>query len=156
MTPMERVPKYGVGKRMGPNIYLHKSALGAVPGLLEQIEARGYTRADFDVVKFQDFSPATGNISLIRCSEFNTVDEPAVEGSIILRADGTEGKWRAPQGDKAWIYHHKWLFVLPDYEGFDVEASVQRSRNWLALDGVDKSRIGQRAFWEKEVIPRIF
>jgi hypothetical protein len=155
MIRPKRVVNYGAGKRMGPSIYLHKSALDAVPGLREKIESRGYTEADFDVVKFNDFPTSSGNISLIRCSEFDAVDEPAVESSIILYPDGTERRWKAPQGDKAWIYHHKWLFVLPEYEGFDVEESEQRSRKWLALGGVDKSRIGQRSFWENEVVPRI-
>jgi hypothetical protein len=45
------------------------------------------------------------------------------------------------------IWHHKWLWVTDDYEGFDVEASFQRSQVWLALDDVEMSRIGNPKYW---------
>jgi hypothetical protein len=51
--------------------------------------------------------------------------------------------------------HHKRLFVADDYDGFDVEASKQRSRKWLALDGIDFRRIGKKSFWEQSVVPRL-
>lgn len=45
--------------------------------------------------------------------------------------------------------------VQDDYAGFDVDASKQRSRVWLALENVDKTRIGRRSFWERTVVPRL-
>jgi hypothetical protein len=45
------------------------------------------------------------------------------------------------------IWHHKWLWVMDDYKGFDVEASFQRSQVWLALDDVDMYRIGNPEYW---------
>ena len=54
-----------------------------------------------------------------------------------------------------YIYHHKWLFVTDDYSGFNVEASKERSRLWLGLDGVDKKRSGRKSYWVNNVLPRI-
>jgi hypothetical protein len=134
---------------MGRCLYLHRSALDAVPGLSERAAQAGIT--EFDVVKVNE---DTGSLSFIRSSDFDTANEPTVESSILLKRDGTQHKVALPQADP-WIYHHKWLFVADAYPGFDVEASKQRSRNWLALEGVDTSRIGKRSFWEVKVVPRI-
>jgi hypothetical protein len=54
-----------------------------------------------------------------------------------------------------YIYHHKWLFVADDYDGFDVEESKARSDAWLALPEVDKSRIGRACYWHTHVVPRL-
>ncbi len=54
-----------------------------------------------------------------------------------------------------YIYHHKWLFVPDDYTGFNVAESKARSEQWIALSGVDRSRIGRLSFWEQNVVPRL-
>jgi len=54
-----------------------------------------------------------------------------------------------------YIYHHKWLFVADNYQGFDVAASKQRSELWMKLPDVDRSRIGRKSFWETQVVRRI-
>ena len=54
-----------------------------------------------------------------------------------------------------YIYHHKWLFVADDYDGFDVEESKSRSDAWLALPQVDKSRIGRACYWHTHVVRRL-
>jgi len=48
-----------------------------------------------------------------------------------------------------------WRFVADDYAGFDVAASKQRSLTWMALEGIDKTRIGRKSYWVKLVIPRL-
>ena len=48
-----------------------------------------------------------------------------------------------------------WRFVADDYAGFDVAASKQRSLTWMALEGIDKTRIGRKSYWVKQVIPRL-
>jgi len=53
------------------------------------------------------------------------------------------------------IYHHKWLFVADDYQGFDVVASKTRSEQWIALGDVDRSRIGRKSYWEERVVPQL-
>ena len=36
-----------------------------------------------------------------------------------------------------YIYHHKWLFVADDYDGFDVEESKARSGAWLCQTSIN-------------------
>ena len=56
------------------------------------------------------------------------------------------------------IYHHKWMFVDDDYNGFDIQESKRRSSLWR--DAIDKyaeqnnikkrtisSRIGKQNYW---------
>jgi hypothetical protein len=45
--------------------------------------------------------------------------------------------------------------LADDYVGFDVELSKTRSRQWIALGNVDRSRIGRKSYWEEQVVPRI-
>jgi len=52
------------------------------------------------------------------------------------------------------IYHHKWLFVKDDYQGFDVDKSKERSAEWLQVsDRINMSKIGTLNYWEDEVLP---
>jgi hypothetical protein len=95
----------------------------------------------------------TGSVSFIACPDFDTAEEPTVGAVMTVRHDGTT-RSRSQLADPH-IYHHKWLFVDDDYAGFDVEASKVRSAVWLALDNVDKSRIGTKSYWEKRVVPRL-
>ena len=72
---------------------------------------------------------------------------------VVVRADGTVERRSLPADP--YIYHHKWLFVAEDYAGFDVEESKRRSQQWIALEGVDRSRIGRKRYWEQHVVPRL-
>jgi hypothetical protein len=130
----------GVGKRMGGSIYMHR--LYVRTEVLE-LAPPGF---DFAVVREDHKS-----ITFVQSPDFDTADEPTV-GDSVLVCGLDDKRWRKGCGQ---IYHHKWLFVRDDYPWFDVAAAVERSRRWLALDGVDMRRIGWRSYWEREVVPRI-
>ena len=104
----------------------------------------------YDIVKY---NRRTETVSFIQCSEFDAVPEPSIQEIIVVQADGTTQRRRSPKDP--YVYHHKWLFVPDDYDGFDVEESKQRSQEWLALPDVDKSRIGCRSYWKTHVVPRL-
>jgi hypothetical protein len=72
---------------------------------------------------------------------------------VTVGANGMVRRRRQSRDPK--IYHHKWPFVAPDYAGFDVEASRQRSLAWVHLDGVDRTRIGRKSYWQETVVPRL-
>ena len=99
------------------------------------------------------FDGRSGAVSFVQASDFDASDEPTVGAAITVRANGTTR--RREQLADPFIYHHKWLFVADDYGGFDVDASKQRSKRWTELDGVDRSRIGVRSYWEREVLSRL-
>lgn len=137
-----RRSKLGVGKKMGSAIYFH----------------RHYTPRWALQLCPPDFTPNVVKVdppwvSFVECPGFDLEDEPAIYRIATVHRLTNKLRWRDMNGQV--IYHHKWLFVKDDYTGFDVAASVERSRLWLALDGVNMSRIGNRTYWESQVLPRL-
>ena len=147
---LKRTNKFGgIGKEIGGEVYLHKDYEHTFPQDLLN-KAKSFLPEDYvyNVVKY---APKTGVFSFIISNDFDTNEEPSVDGVVTVKPDGTIKK----QGNAGWIYHHRWEWVADDYKGFDVEKSKQRSLKWAGLDGVDKSRIGQRKHWDDNVVPRI-
>lgn len=135
------------GKKIGGCIYIHKSYVNRFPSAKH---ASTFLPKDFefDVIKINK----NGNISFIKCSTFDKLEEPIVEGCIVVKSD--KELMAIPQQSDPWIYHHKWMFVDDDYEYFDVEASKQRSKQWEALKP-NKSKIGKLSYWNEFVIPML-
>ena len=150
----KRASKYGVGKKMGPDVYIHKSSLKVLPADVKQRVKDAKLPANFDwqIIKYNE---KTGQISLIESPDWDIVAEPTTGDSFIIKLDGETKLHKAPEDPaKRMIYHHKWLFVAETYKGFDVAESRMRSRIWKALPNVDVRRIGKREYWEAEVAPR--
>ena len=151
---MKRVPKrsarFGVGKEIGGAVYVHVSYEYVFPSQVSV--ARKAVPRDFEYTVIK-YCQNKGSTSFIHSPDFDTADEPTVGAWITVSAAGTSRR-RAEMADP-FIYHHKWLFVLDDYAGFDVSESRQRSLAWMALDNVDTRRIGRRSYWDKYVVPRI-
>lgn len=146
----KRSKRYGVGKEIGGNVYVHRdyeTLLGP-----EIMMARSYLPPDFGytVVKL---NLKTRALTFSVSPDFNTAAEPVVGKQLLVRGDGST-HMREPPADP-YIYHHKWLFVAKDYDGFDVEASVRRSIAWMSLSDVDKSLIGRASYWNEHVVPRL-
>ena len=151
----KRHSKYGVGKRMGPDVYMHKTYLKDLPAdVRKTIEtAKLPENFSYEIIKYNE---KTGQVSLIESPDWNEISEPTTGDSFIIKPDGTTKLHKAPSDPvKRMVYHHKWLFVKDDYAGFDVAESRMRSRIWKALPNVDVRRIGQRQYWETQVIPRM-
>ena len=155
-SKLEKVDKqYGVGKKMGNETYLHKSAMDVLPADVQAriAEAELPPGHEWSVVKY---NKKTGQISLIESLDWDTSPEPTVGNSAILKPDGTVKMHNAPLADaNKTIYHHKWLFVRPDYEGFNHVESKMRSRTWQALGNLDSRRYGRKGFWQENVLPRL-
>lgn len=147
---LKRTNKFDhVGKEIGGSVYCHKQYENQFPD--DEIAAAKVKLPEgfeYNIVKYNTL---THVISFIQSNDFDTNPEPSVNGGITVFPDGKV----KPMGDAGWIYHHKWMWVADDYTGFDVEESKRRSIEWTSLDGIDKSRIGQRKFWDANVIPRI-
>ena len=85
--------------------------------------------------------------------DFDVAPEPTVGDVVIVDAQGNVRiRWQPRDPE---IYHHKWLVVADDYQGFDVEPGRQRSLAWMRLDGIDRKRIGRRSYWQQHVLPRL-
>ena len=145
-----RSKKYGVGKEIGGNVYLHFSYEQLLGDQVRTAKARLPIGFEYTVVKINLLKNA---VTFIYSPDFDTSHEPKVGAHILVREDGSSQS-RKPLDDP-YIYHHKWLFVADDYAAFDVEESKRRSTMWLALDNVDKSRIGRASYWNENVVPRL-
>jgi len=146
----KRSRKFVVGKEIGGAIYVHREYESILPA--EAIEAKKQlpNGTQYTVVKFAFASKAT---SFIHSADFDSADEPTV-GNIVLVSAAGEVRQLKAQRDP-FIYHHKWLFVMDDYTGFDVDKSKTRSICWLGLLNLDMKRIGRKSFWTSNVLPRL-
>ena len=146
----KRSSKYSVGKEIGGAIYLHRCYESVLPAVVQECKQRIVEDLNYTIVKY---SKIAETVSFIECPDFDSADEPEVGALITVGFNGFI-KLRRRLADP-YIYHHKWLFVREDYDGFDVQESRERSRLWLNLPNVDKRRIGRKSYWNKHVVPRI-
>lgn len=145
-----RSRRFGVGKEIGYAIYVHREYEAILGASVEWAKRHLPQQYDYTVVKLNQ---RNDSVSFIRCPHFDSEHEPAIDAIIVIRSDGTAQRRTTPTDP--YIYHHKWLFVAEDYEGFDLEASVRRSIAWMSLPDVDKSLIGRASYWNKHVVHRL-
>ena len=148
-TPIKR-SRLGVGKDIGGAIYLHKDYSSFLPDQtgLRKAEKIALTNGmkDYNVIK----ASKDGTYTFVKSLDFDTADEPTVGTYLTVKPDGS-----FKNGYSNAIWHHKWLWVMDDYAGFDVAESKERSRKWLSLPGVDFNRIGNKEYWNTNVVPKI-
>ncbi|QEG02379.1 hypothetical protein Mal15_65000 [Stieleria maiorica] len=142
--------KFGVGKEIGGNVYLHRDFESVIGNELESAKRSLPTDFGYTVVKL---NLNTHAITFTQSPDFDTVHEPIVGKQLLVREDGSISMRKPPLDP--YIYHHKWLFVDDAYQGFDVEESKTRSSEWMALPDVDRSLIGRASYWNREVVPRL-
>ena len=146
----KRSARFGVGKEIGGAVYVHRSYEYLLPNAIAAAKILIPKDFGYAVVKYQI---ADETVSFICSADFDTADEPAIGEVLTVKVNGKISTRKASADP--WIYHHKWLFVLDDYSGFDVTESKTRSQQWLALPEIDFRRIGKKSFWESNVLPRI-
>lgn len=145
-----RSKKYGVGKQMGHDFYIHKDYSEVLPGSFkEYFHAlnQNVPNFDFTIIKYNSQKE---QFSFIQSKDFDSSDEPTV-GDIVVIDKNKNLKFIKEKKDPH-IYHHKWNFVKNDYEVFSIKESIQRSILWKSKIGNNKeisSRIGTKSYWEK-------
>ena len=143
----QRSSRFGIGKQIGGVVYVHRTAEDVLPeAVLSRAKERCPAVFDYHVVKY-DYR--RGIVSFVQSSDFDQSPEPSVEQVVTVYPDGraVPRSYRDPP-----IYHHKWLFVREEYDGFDVGESRTRSERIMTLEGVDHSRIGKRQYWVDNVL----
>jgi hypothetical protein len=145
-----RSRRYGVGKEIGYAVYVHRQYEDLLGATVEWAKRHLPEHYDYTVVKLNQ---RNDSVSFIHCPNFDTEHEPVIAAIIVVSADGTAQRRTTPSDP--YIYHHKWLFVADDYDGFDVAEGIARSQRWIALSSVDRSRIGRKSFWEEQIVPRL-
>jgi len=146
----KRSRRFGIGKEIAGAVYIHRAYQAMLGDCVLLALARVPTEFNYTIVKYGFRS---GAVSFVFSPDFDTSPEPVVSDhwSVSLNAPA---RFRRALKDP-YIYHHKWLMVSEDYEGFDVRESRERSRRWLALPGIDLSRIGRQSFWAEHVLARL-
>lgn len=145
-----RSRRYGVGKEIGYATYVHRDYEDRLGETVAWAKRHLPEHFAYTVVKLNGRTDA---VSFIDCPGFDSEDEPVITAIIVVGADAKVQRRSLPADP--YIYHHKWLFVADDYQGFNVAASKERSQQWNALDGVHRSRIGRLSYWRDVVIPQL-
>lgn len=118
--------KGDVGKLVGEKLYVHKKYAGEViPGYQRAVDILGdkYPEFKYNTVMHDR---KTGAIRFDEAPDFDVAREPRVGNYITVFKDG-----KTRRGKSNAIWHHKWLWVRDDYNGFNVEESYVWSDQWL-------------------------
>lgn len=145
--------KGDVGKFIGGDLYVHKSAMDILPiKELELAESKLPEDFEYEIVKY---NASQGSFSFIGSPDWNTANEPIVGDSYKVSRSGDVTITRQKADPQ--IYHHKWNFVRDNYDGFDVRQSIQRSIDWYrdAKEEVNMFKIGTKSYWNANAEPLI-
>jgi hypothetical protein len=126
--------KFGVGKRVGSKIYFHKSVWNKItPKDVwdKAMKMVSITKIDHRPFQFNTVCYDLKEPHIVRldtCPGFDTEREPVV--GLSFKFNTLYCTTDVVLNNQ--IYHHKWLWVLADYEGFDVQESYEWSKRWLS------------------------
>lgn len=141
--------KFGVGKQMGSKIYFHKSVWNKI--VPEDVWNRALEVLEINKLKliwFQTVCYDFKQPNIVRfdtCPGFNSHEEPMVGRMFFV--DINIGIVTDKYNNQ--IYHHKWLWVTEDYEGFDVQESYEWSKLWLSK--LPEMASGRPYLWEEQL-----
>ena len=146
----KRAEPWDVGKFIGGRIYFHKNYQHMFPELHGRIEVSKIIAGEdlingYICIRFDTMSDC---VAFQFSEDFDTSDEPTVSKTVSVARNGKVLIKYSAQGNEQ-IWHHKWLWVMDDYKGFDVEAAKERSRLWLPhVKKHEKNKIGYRKYWD--------
>ena len=136
-------------KHVGTAYYVHKSN---VSELIKKVVPKELQPDFYCLLHSIDYAYAIikydgNNVTFISSPDFLTVHEPLVGYCYRYR----ENEWKKPpkvRKDFKRVYHHRWMFVASDFDGFDVEKEKARTKLLNSLN-LDKKRIGNKNYWNK-------
>ena len=141
--------KYRVGKQMGSKIYFHKSVWDKI--LPEDIWTKATEVLEMNQLGLKYFQTVCHDFkqpNIVRfdtCPGFNIHREPMVGQMFFV--DIGSGFIKDKYNDQ--IYHHKWLWVSEDYDGFNVQESYEWSKLWLSQ--LPETASGRPYLWEEQL-----
>ena len=138
--------KYGVGKQVGNQIYVHREyASDVIPaGLIEKAEALLPEGFEYNTLMYDTKRPEV--LRFDQAPDFDTAREP-IPGDMVTVNTET-GEVKRSHSDQIW--HHKWEWVKNDYMGFNVKESYDWSKKWTSKIK-DVNGIGSRRVWEEKL-----
>lgn len=155
-TPIRRHGVTGIGKLVGHHLHLHRDyaveAIQAIKAATPAVGLRLRLAMDYQVGMFPSFEYQClrldlrdGLVRFDEAPDFDSAREPHVGKWLLVCHDGY-----VKTGESNSIWHHKWLWVKPDYQGFEVKESRSWSARYVPLlkeppRGTDKSWRAQLA-----------
>ena len=125
-TTYQRSRKYGVGKEIGGKVYVHKKYADKVVDQHDLLKAISLLPKGFEYNCIMVDRNKPYVIRFDEAPNFDTEREPVV--GDFVEVDFNE--FLIIENHSNFIWHHKWMWVEDDYEGFDVEESYQWSKKW--------------------------
>ena len=149
IVPSQIGCEYDVGKVIGGAVYVHvRYVLDVVPPDL--LAKAGALVVGFNWMAVR-YDPKKGTVRFDEAPDFDSAREPRTGYMVTVFPNGTtrnsKGSADLPSSPSDRIWHHKWMWVRDDYNGFDVAESKRWSGVW-PLRIKNKSKIGTRALWE--------
>lgn len=141
-TWYQRSKKYGVGKEIGGKLYIHKRYALARIMFYSEAEQMLPNDFQFNCVMVDWKKPHV--IRFDEAPDFDTAREPHPGDFIEVNLDTKEIR----KGYSNMIWHHKWMWVDDDYDGFDVNESYEWSKRWTQ---VITHPSGSKRIWEEQI-----
>lgn len=142
-------------KKIGNRLYMHRDYAFELdkPLLIDFVDAyvafRGFSTTPFNCVRIKPIVNWHPEIAFQYSKDFDTADEPSVDYTLRYRFEGSKYVALKPLVHSNLIWHHKWMWVKPDYKGFDYEASKARSALWKPhVKKSELTKIGNKLYWE--------
>jgi len=149
-SPIARSKKYGIGKEMpssvtpkSKDIYFHKKYVKSFP-IPEDILKTAYEKAKGFKYNTMRWNEVSNVIAFTNSPDFDTANEPTAGDSLTIYPDG-----KIVKDYNKLIWHHKWQWVKDNYRGFNVKDSIERSKQWVGIEGVPFRSIGHKHIWIK-------
>ena len=144
-TKIER-SDYGVGKRIGKKIYFHADYASAVvptdilTNALQVAQQQGF---QYNTMMYDE---GTNAVRFDESKDFDFAREPSPGRMLTVYPDGRVTRSKTDQ-----IFHHKWLWVTPDYSGFDTAESQAWSATWLKANEGKSAPSGYTKQWNSKL-----
>ncbi len=116
----------------------------AILGCMHYANSQGWT---YDIVKYDT---KAHTMSLIEAWDWDTRYEPIIGRSYVFDlSDPLSPVYRSSTKGGTTVYHRKHEFVAPDYTGFDIQQSIERTETLEAIPEIhnNKNRIGSLRLW---------
>ena len=150
--------QFGVGKRIGSKIYFHKSVWNKIvpmdiwnkaqqimdtPEVHDKLWERGCFEWEYETICYDLKNPSV--LRFDSCLGFDIQREPTVGWMMFVDTNTGTVNFKYNQQ----IYHHKWLWVSADYDGFNIKASYEWSKRWLSK--LPEVASGYKSKWDAQL-----
>lgn len=162
---------HGVGKVIKNDKWVHFSALDAITEDERHLVQKAMTFLPVPLSQDTDIiikvNTEESSVVFAESPDWNTASEPAQgRWERIANLDTPRPEYSScKMQDNPMIYHHKWMFVKDDYQGFDVKESMTWSETWKNSDVVNRlvkdpstkfyRRIGRQQYWKDMVLDNL-